>query len=139
MVYIYLLAAYYHFTLDVTKENLLAAEFSAVPAVFLVVIKMCLILGTGEIGSAMQVGSIVQQVTLNTPGTRSHKTYCMPSTGYVPVFEGFCASNRVGSVRMYVWYFCCLLSMLRYNYYACHLFRLWEKRQKRNMSLQIHC
>ena len=36
MVYIYLPAAYYHRNLDVTKENL-AAGFSAVPAVFLVV------------------------------------------------------------------------------------------------------
>ncbi len=34
MVYIYLPAAYYHLTLDVTKENLLAEGFSAVPAVF---------------------------------------------------------------------------------------------------------
>ncbi len=37
MVYIYLPAAYYHLNLDVTKDNLLAAGFSAVPAVFLVV------------------------------------------------------------------------------------------------------
>ncbi len=37
MVHIYLPAAYYHLKLDVTKENLLAAGFSAVPAVFLVV------------------------------------------------------------------------------------------------------
>ncbi len=36
MVYIYLPAAYYHLNLDVTKENLLAAGFSAVPAVLLV-------------------------------------------------------------------------------------------------------
>ncbi len=36
MVYIYVLAAYYYLNLDVTKENLLAAGFSAVPAVFLV-------------------------------------------------------------------------------------------------------
>ncbi len=36
MVYIYLPAAYYQINLDVTKENLLAAGFSAVPAVFLV-------------------------------------------------------------------------------------------------------
>ena len=36
MVYIYLPAAYYHLNLDVTKENLLAAGFSAVSAVFLV-------------------------------------------------------------------------------------------------------
>ncbi len=36
MVYIYVPAAYYHLNLDVTKENLLAAGFSAVPAVFLV-------------------------------------------------------------------------------------------------------
>ncbi len=36
MVYIYLPAAYYHLHLDVTKGNLLAAGFSAVPAVFLV-------------------------------------------------------------------------------------------------------
>ncbi len=36
MVYIYLPAPYYHLNLDVTKENLLAAGFSAVPAVFLV-------------------------------------------------------------------------------------------------------
>ncbi len=36
MVYIYLHAAYYHLNMDVTKENLLAAGFSAVPAVFLV-------------------------------------------------------------------------------------------------------
>ncbi len=35
MVHIYLPAAYYHLNLDVTKESLLAAEFSAVPAVFL--------------------------------------------------------------------------------------------------------
>ena len=35
MVYIYLPVAYYHLNLDVTKENLLAAGFSAVPAVFL--------------------------------------------------------------------------------------------------------
>ncbi len=38
MVYIYLPVAYYHLNLDVTKENLLAAGFSAVPAVFLVYI-----------------------------------------------------------------------------------------------------
>ena len=38
MVYIYMPAAYYHLNLDVTKENLLAEGFSAVPAVFLVVI-----------------------------------------------------------------------------------------------------
>ncbi len=36
MVYIYLPAAYYHLNVDVTKENLLVAGFSAVPAVFLV-------------------------------------------------------------------------------------------------------
>ncbi len=36
MVYMYLSAAYYHLNLDVTKEYLLAAGFSAVPAVFLV-------------------------------------------------------------------------------------------------------
>ncbi len=36
LVYIYFPVAYYHFNLDVTKENLLAAGFSAVPAVFLV-------------------------------------------------------------------------------------------------------
>ncbi len=36
MVYIYLPAAYYHLNLNVTKESLLAAGFSAVPAVFLV-------------------------------------------------------------------------------------------------------
>ncbi len=36
MVHLYLPAAYYHLNLDVTKENLLAAGFSAVPAVFLV-------------------------------------------------------------------------------------------------------
>ncbi len=36
MVYIYLPVAYQHFNLDITKENLLAAGFSAVPAVFLV-------------------------------------------------------------------------------------------------------
>ncbi len=36
MVYIYLPAAYYHLNLDVTKDNLLAAWFSAIPAVFLV-------------------------------------------------------------------------------------------------------
>ena len=36
MVYIYLPPAYYQINLDVTKENLLAAGFSAVPAVFLV-------------------------------------------------------------------------------------------------------
>ncbi len=35
MVYICLPVAYYHFNLDVTEENLLAAGFSAVPAVFL--------------------------------------------------------------------------------------------------------
>ncbi len=39
MEYIYLPAAYYHLHLDVTKGNLLAAGFSAVPAVFLVKIK----------------------------------------------------------------------------------------------------
>ncbi len=41
MVYIYicLLMAYYHLKLDVIKENLLAAGFSAVPAVFLVLYK----------------------------------------------------------------------------------------------------
>ena len=33
---IYLPVAYYHLNLDVTKGNLLAAGFSAVPAVFLV-------------------------------------------------------------------------------------------------------
>ncbi len=38
MVYIYLPAAYYHHHLDVTKENLLEAVFSAVPAVFLVIL-----------------------------------------------------------------------------------------------------
>ncbi len=38
MVYIYLPAAYDHLNLDATKDNLLAAGFSAVPAVFLVVI-----------------------------------------------------------------------------------------------------
>ncbi len=43
MVYIYLPAAYYFLHLDVTKGNLLAAGFSAVPAVFLVII----ILGPG--------------------------------------------------------------------------------------------
>ncbi len=37
MVYIYLPVAYYHLNLDVIKENLLAAGFSAVPEVFLVV------------------------------------------------------------------------------------------------------
>ncbi len=37
MVYIYMPAAYCHLHLDVTKANLLAAGFSAVPAVFLVV------------------------------------------------------------------------------------------------------
>ncbi len=37
MVYIYLLMAYYHLNLDVTKDNLLVAGFPAVPAVFLVV------------------------------------------------------------------------------------------------------
>ncbi len=36
MVYIYLPTAYYHLNLDVTKESLLAAGFSAVPAVLLV-------------------------------------------------------------------------------------------------------
>ncbi len=36
MVYIYLPAAYYQLNLDVTKENLLATRFSAVPEVFLV-------------------------------------------------------------------------------------------------------
>ncbi len=36
MVYIYLPAADYHLHLDVPKENLLAAGFSAVPVVFLV-------------------------------------------------------------------------------------------------------
>ncbi len=36
MVYIYLPAAYYHLNLEVAKENLLTAGFSAVPAVFLV-------------------------------------------------------------------------------------------------------
>ncbi len=36
MLYIYLPADYYHLNLDVTKENLLAAGFSAVPAVLLV-------------------------------------------------------------------------------------------------------
>ena len=36
MVYIYLPLAYYQINLDVTKDNLLAAGFSAVPAVFLV-------------------------------------------------------------------------------------------------------
>ncbi len=36
MVYIYLPAPYYHLNLDVTKESLLAAGFSAVPAAFLV-------------------------------------------------------------------------------------------------------
>ncbi len=37
--YTYILpAAYYHLNLDVTKENLLAAGVSAVPAVFLVLI-----------------------------------------------------------------------------------------------------
>ncbi len=35
MVYIYLPVAYYHLNLGVTKANLLAAGFSAVPAVFL--------------------------------------------------------------------------------------------------------
>ncbi len=40
MVYIYLPAAYYHVNLYVTKENLLAAGFSAVPAVFLVFLAM---------------------------------------------------------------------------------------------------
>ncbi len=38
MVYICLPAAYYHLNLDVTKENLLAAGMSAVPAAFLVYI-----------------------------------------------------------------------------------------------------
>ncbi len=37
MVYIYLPAAYYHLNLDVRKEDLLAAGFSAVPAFFLVI------------------------------------------------------------------------------------------------------
>ncbi len=41
MVHIYLPAAYYHLNLDVTKENLLAAGFSAVPAVFLVYSHLC--------------------------------------------------------------------------------------------------
>ncbi len=41
MVYIYLPAVYYNLNLDVTKENLLAAGFSAVPAVFLVLGKIC--------------------------------------------------------------------------------------------------
>ena len=36
MVYIYLPVAYYHLNLDVTKANLLAVGFSAVPGVFLV-------------------------------------------------------------------------------------------------------
>ncbi len=35
-IHIYMPVAYYHLNLDVTKENLLAAGFSAVPAVFLV-------------------------------------------------------------------------------------------------------
>ncbi len=35
MVYVYLPAAYHHLNLDVTKDNLLAVGFSAVPAVFL--------------------------------------------------------------------------------------------------------
>ncbi len=38
MVYIYLPADYYHLNLDVTKENLLKAGFSAVPEVFLVLV-----------------------------------------------------------------------------------------------------
>ncbi len=38
MVYIYVPAAYYYLNLDVTKVNLLAAGFSAVPAVFLVLV-----------------------------------------------------------------------------------------------------
>ena len=41
MVHIYLPVAYYHLNSDVTKENLLAAGFSAVPAVFLVAIVTC--------------------------------------------------------------------------------------------------
>ncbi len=40
MVYIYLPATYYHLNLDVTKENLLVAGFSAVPGVFLVNLKL---------------------------------------------------------------------------------------------------
>ena len=42
MVYIYLPAAYYYLNLGVTKENLLAAGFSAVPAVFLVCLSLLL-------------------------------------------------------------------------------------------------
>ncbi len=47
MVHIYLPAVYYHLNLDVTKENLLAAGFFAVPAVFLVkfISKMLLFVG----------------------------------------------------------------------------------------------
>ena len=37
MAYIYFPVAYYHLNLDVTKGTLLAAGFSAVPAVFLVI------------------------------------------------------------------------------------------------------
>ncbi len=49
MVYIYLPAVYYHLNLDVTIENLLAAGFSAVPVVFLVLVTagLQLILHTG--------------------------------------------------------------------------------------------
>ena len=36
-VFAYLPAAYYHLNLDVPKENLLAAGFSAVPVVFPVI------------------------------------------------------------------------------------------------------
>ena len=50
MVYIYLPAAYYNLNLDVTKENLLAAGFSAVPAVFLVYFSFnVIVLSTGDL------------------------------------------------------------------------------------------
>ncbi len=41
MVYVYLPAAYYRLNLNVTKESFLAAGFSAVPAVFLVLVYFC--------------------------------------------------------------------------------------------------
>ncbi len=43
MVYMYLPGAYYHHNLDVTKENLMAAEFSAVTVVFLVNVEIAFV------------------------------------------------------------------------------------------------
>ncbi len=58
MVDIYLPAAYYHLNLDVTKENLLAAGFSAVPAVFLVCSSVLFITFIGNVHVHIQCSTL---------------------------------------------------------------------------------